>query len=127
VRALRAQGTQSNFAYTAKYDSGIQWFVLQKDATPEERAYWMRNFHCATLPPQYLEGFVNTAAVIQALDLVLSIDTVTAHLAGACGKPLWLSLPAFYDWRWHAPRKNSPRYPSARLFRQEGPGVGRRD
>jgi tetratricopeptide (TPR) repeat protein len=103
--------------------SGVQWVVLQKDATPEELAVFSERFRCLPLPSKYLEGFLSTAAVIQALDLVISIDTATAHLTGACGKPLWLLLPAFYDWRWHAHLKNSPWYPSAQLFRQKEPGV----
>lgn len=100
----------------------VQWFVLQKDATAEELSSLSERFELAPLSIRHLEGFAPTAAVIQALDLIISIDTVTAHLTGALGKPLWLLLPAFYDWRWHSHLNNSPWYPSARLFRQKEPG-----
>lgn len=102
---------------------GVQWFLLQQDATPEELASFPKGFAIATLPPKQLDGFLATAALIQELDLVISVDTVTAHLAGALGKPLWLLIPAFYDWRWHSHLPNSPWYPSAKLFRQHEPGA----
>jgi tetratricopeptide (TPR) repeat protein len=101
---------------------GIKWFLLQNDATSEELTGLPAGFSISTLPPKHLDGFLATGAVIQELDLVVSIDTVTAHLTGALGKPLWLLLPAFYEWRWHSHLQNSPWYPSARLFRQEVPG-----
>jgi tetratricopeptide (TPR) repeat protein len=101
---------------------GVQWFVLQKDARPEELSTLCQRFQVVPLAPRHLEGFVATAALIQSLDLIISVDTVTAHLTGALGKPLWLLLPAFYEWRWHTHLKDSPWYPSARLFRQKEPG-----
>jgi len=62
------------------------------------------------------------AAVIANLDLVISIDTSVAHLAGALGKPTWLLLAFVPDWRWLIERDDSPWYPTMRLFRQERPG-----
>jgi len=67
--------------------------------------------------------FWDTAAIIAGLDLVISVDTSVAHLAGALGKPVWLMLPATgCDWRWGIGRNDCPWYPSMRLFRQMTPG-----
>jgi Flp pilus assembly protein TadD len=70
----------------------------------------------------YLEGFAETASVVQQLDLVITIDTYLAHLAGAMGKPAWVLLPYSPDWRWLLEHSDSPWYSSIRLFRQPGPG-----
>jgi hypothetical protein len=67
--------------------------------------------------------FAETAALIAALDLVITVDTSIAHLAGAMGKPVWIMLPANKtDWRWMREGTDSPWYPSARLYRQREPG-----
>ena len=65
-----------------------------------------------------LRSFSDTAALVSALDLVISVDTSVAHLAGALGKPVWILLPFAVDFRWLAGRNDSPWYPTARLFRQ---------
>jgi ADP-heptose:LPS heptosyltransferase len=69
-----------------------------------------------------LEDFTDTAAIISLLDLVITVDTAVAHLAGALGTPVWILLQFSADWRWLLDRHDSPWYPSARLFRQ--PTVG---
>ncbi len=66
----------------------------------------------------HLTDFAITAAVIQQFDLVITVDTAVAHLAGAMGKPVWILLPFAPDWRWQLERTDSPWYPTARLFRQ---------
>jgi ADP-heptose:LPS heptosyltransferase len=67
--------------------------------------------------------FADTADLIAGLDLVISVDTAMAHLAGAMGKPCWVLLPAAWqDWRWLRGRKDSPWYPSLRLYRQRTAG-----
>jgi tetratricopeptide (TPR) repeat protein len=69
-----------------------------------------------------LRDLSDTAALIANLDLVISVDTAVAHLAGALGKPTWLLLPYSPDWRWMWQREDSPWYPTMRLFRQTTPG-----
>lgn len=69
-----------------------------------------------------LVDFADTAAVLMHLDLVITVDTAVAHLAGALGRPVWLLLPFAPDWRWLLERRDSPWYPSMRLFRQGTPG-----
>ena len=68
------------------------------------------------------DAFLDTAAVMTRLDLVVSSDTATAHLAGASGVPVWLALRRVPDWRWFLGRCDSPWYPTMRLFRQPGDG-----
>jgi hypothetical protein len=65
-----------------------------------------------------ITDFADTAALIEQLDLVISVDTAVAHLAGALAKPVWLLLPYAPDWRWLLDRDDSPWYPTMRLFRQ---------
>ncbi len=67
---------------------------------------------------ELLGDFADTAALIAEVDLVISVDTAIAHLAGAMGKPVWILVPYAPDWRWMLGRTDSPWYPSARLFRQ---------
>jgi len=69
-----------------------------------------------------INDFSDTAAFITKLDLIISVDTAVAHLAGALGKPVWTLLPYAADWRWMLNRKDSPWYPSMKLFRQNSPG-----
>ena len=79
-----------------------------------------------TVPPEPVDAgpdaFRDTAAIMGALDLVISADTATAHLAGALGVPAWLALARVPDWRWLTGRSDSPWYPSLRLYRQTAHG-----
>jgi hypothetical protein len=65
-----------------------------------------------------IHDFADTAALILQMDLVVSVDTSIAHLAGALGKPVWILIPFAPDYRWMMGRTDSPWYPTARLFRQ---------
>ena len=70
-----------------------------------------------------LTDFSATAAFLTELDLLISVDTAAAHLAGALGRPVWIALPAIgSDWRWGMIGVTTPWYPSARLFRQKRAG-----
>jgi tetratricopeptide (TPR) repeat protein len=68
------------------------------------------------------DAFVDSAAIMENLDLVISADTAAAHLAGALGRPVWVALQFASDWRWFLDRSDSPWYPSMRLFRQKTDG-----
>lgn len=69
-----------------------------------------------------ITDFADTAAVISELDLVITVDTAVAHLAGALGRPVWTLLPFVPEWRWGLHREDTPWYPTMRLFRQPAPG-----
>jgi hypothetical protein len=68
-----------------------------------------------------LTDFLETAALISQMDLVISVDTAVAHLACSLGRPTWIPLCFTPDWRWMLDREDSPWYPTARLFRQRRP------
>ena len=80
------------------------------------------DFRATNLIPM-IKDFADTASAIQYLDLVISVDTSVAHLAGAMGKPTWLLLPFSSDWRWGHPRsgENTKWYESMKMYRQRKP------
>ena len=90
---------------------------LQKELRPHDQAVLAARPEILHFG-ESLRDFDDTAALIQAMDLVISVDTSVAHLAGALGKPVWILLPYVPDWRWLLDREDSPWYPTARLFRQ---------
>ena len=69
-----------------------------------------------------ITNFAESAALMAELDLIITVDTAAAHLAGALGRPTWVLLPLVPDWRWGLDRENSPWYPTMRLFRQDTTG-----
>ena len=89
---------------------GVTFFSLQKDESVPEAIDFMGE----------MEDFADTAALVEALDLVISVDTSVAHLAGALNKPVWILSRFDGCWRWLGHRADSPWYPSARLFHQPG-------
>src|SRR6187551_2388266 len=96
----------------------VTFVSLQKDVRAEDAAL-LRDRADILDYGDSLEDFSDTAALISQLDLVISVDTSVAHLAGALGKPVWILLTYFPDWRWLLRRDDSPWYPTARLFRQD--------
>lgn len=99
---------------------GIRLFSLQKGPGASQIADHQEAW-IVDLDPE-LNDFTDTAAVVSQLDLVLSVDTAVAHLAGAMGRPVWVLLPFVPDWRWLLDRDDSPWYPTMRLFRQPRDG-----
>ncbi|HJT68373.1 MAG TPA: hypothetical protein VJ749_18090 [Pyrinomonadaceae bacterium] len=95
--------------------SGVEWHLLQRDP---RRAGWNGEFGMSTGGDNPLDD----ARIMCTLDLVISVDTMTAHLAGALARPTWTLLPYDADWRWMRDREDSPWYPTMRLFRQQRKG-----
>lgn len=95
---------------------GATFFSLQKGAAATQLAEMTLPGHFVDLGPR-LSDFSQTAAAMESLDLVISSCTSPAHLAGALGRPVWVVLSSFPDWRWLLERDDSPWYPTARLFR----------
>jgi tetratricopeptide (TPR) repeat protein len=98
-------------------DHPADFFSLQKDIWPADMET-LKGRDNLTLLGGALADFSDTAAVLSQMDLVISVDTAVAHLAGALGKLVWILLPAVPDWRWLLGREDSPWYASARLWRQ---------
>jgi len=97
-------------------NQSIQLFSLQKQDAATYTAP-PRELNLIGLAP-LLTDFHETAAVMSSMDLIITIDTSTAHLAGGLGRPTWTLLPFSPDWRWQLDREDSPWYPTMRLFRQ---------
>jgi tetratricopeptide (TPR) repeat protein len=97
-------------------------FVALQKEVPDEDAPLLDSTGMATFLGERQADLADTAAMISLLDLVITIDTSVAHLAGAMGKPTWVLLPFSTDWRWLRDRSDNPWYPTARLFRQPAPG-----
>ncbi len=96
---------------------GNAWFAIQKGPGATQLAEVAGRWPLHAVGDE-LHDFAGTAALIENLDLVITVDTSVAHLAGALGKPVWVLLAAQPDWRWGAGREDSVWYPSARVFRQ---------
>ncbi len=100
------------------FDLPLDFYVLQKKIRDIDKDYLFQSnniydFH------ELIEDFSDTAVLISEMDIVISVDTSVAHLAGALDKPLWVLLPYVADYRWMIDRIDSPWYPSATLFRQK--------
>ena len=98
---------------------GLRFISLQVPVRPRDAAA-LAAHPAVAQPDPPLRDFADTAALIARLDLVITVDTAVAHLAGALGCPVWILLPRVADWRWLRQRSDSPWYPTARLFRADG-------
>ncbi len=98
---------------------GVSFFSLQGGAERTELAAWTGKIPC--LHDEYDEPLA-TARKLKSLDLVITVDTMMAHLAGSMARPVWTLLAFHCDWRWMLGREDSPWYPTMRLFRQPAPG-----
>ena len=97
--------------------AGFQYFSLQKDVRAADMAA-LAGAHNVRHFGEQLADFSDTAALCELMDLVISVDTSVAHLSGALGVPTWVLLPHLPDWRWLLEHRDSPWYPSIRLYRQ---------
>ncbi len=104
---------------------GVRLISLQKGQAGEPLAEPPEGVKVECLGDGFDEGesaFLDTAAVMKVVDLVISVDTAAAHLAGALGVPAWVAVKSVPDWRWLLQRSDSPWYPTIRLFRQKSAG-----
>lgn len=100
---------------------GAQFYSLQVGERNKDLKLDLAYDNVIDLSTEF-KDYEDTASIIQQLDLVITVDTSVAHLAGAMGLPVWVLLPCVPDWRWLLDRSDSPWYPTMRLFRQENPG-----
>jgi ADP-heptose:LPS heptosyltransferase len=109
-------------AFAELLELPFDFHCLQKviRADDEAIAEQYPNFY---LHSQAIDSFDDTAALVEHMDLVISVDTSVAHLVGALGKPLWLMIPYTPDNRWFLDRSDSPWYPTATLYRQPERGL----
>jgi ADP-heptose:LPS heptosyltransferase len=98
-------------------DVDADFVSLQKVLRPGDDA--LLDAHDVLQVGDALGDFADTAALVAGLDLVISVDTSIAHLAGALGRPVWVLVTYVPDWRWLLERDDSPWYPTARIFRQD--------
>jgi hypothetical protein len=99
----------------------VDWICLQTELTAKDVGL-LRQLRRISYFGDEVKDFGDTAALVDLMDLVVTVDTSVAHLAGAMGKPVWILLPYNSDWRWLLERDDSPWYPSARLYWQRQVG-----
>ena len=100
---------------------GLSFVSLQRDLRAGDAA-WLAGHPQVPALGAELADMADVAAVLAVGDLLISVDTAPAHVAGAIGRPVWVLLPFSPDWRWTQAGERSPWYPQARLFRQRAPG-----
>lgn len=103
--------------FLAAFPSGVDLISLHREFRAADEGVLQQNGRVQHFGLS-LDSFEDTAAICELVDVVVSVDTSVAHLAGALGRPVWILLPFAPDWRWMLGRDDSPWYPSARLYRQ---------
>jgi tetratricopeptide (TPR) repeat protein len=116
----RKSCSPAHFEALADID-GIRWCSLQKNAENDTLRRLANKLDLDDWAADFGD-FADTAAALQNLDLIITIDTAIAHLAGALGRPAWLLLCYYPDWRWKIEGQDSPWYPTLKLIRQPKPG-----
>ncbi|MBF8272901.1 MAG: TPR REGION protein [Magnetococcales bacterium] len=116
----RRSASLAALAPLAQGNENILFVSLQRDAPREQLGLPPNTMKLWDAGPQ-IHNFADAAAIMDNLDLIITIDTATAHMAGALNKPVWVLLPMAPDWRWGIDRNVSPWYPSSRLYRQTRP------
>lgn len=104
------------------FDLPIEFHTLQPDMRADDRVF-ASALSTLIKNDKKIKNFIDTAKLIEQMDLIISVDTAVAHLAASLGKPTWILLPFVPDWRWLMERTDSLWYPTARLFRQDRPGA----
>lgn len=110
--------------FQLKNISGIAFYSLQKYTGVEQLGNLPKDFPLHFFQNDFDEShgsFMDTAAIMQHMDVIITVDTAIAHLAGALGRPVWLLLPYATDWRWIHNRTDSPWYPTMHIFKQPAP------
>jgi tetratricopeptide (TPR) repeat protein len=121
---IARRGIPLSFFYTLGSTPGITLYSLQKHEGLDQLRTVPTEVTLKTFDESFDAAhgsFMDTAALMHSLDLIISTDTATAHLAGAMGKRVWLLLPYNTDWRWISERSDSPWYPTMHIFKQERP------
>lgn len=121
VDAYRARNSCPLARFAPLGAAGVRFYSLQKGEAANQARHPPKGLDLVDFSGG-LQDFADTAALVAGLDLVISIDTAVAHLAGAMGKPVWLLLRFDGEWRWLLDRRDSPWYPGMRIFRQQRPG-----
>ncbi|MBF0382641.1 MAG: hypothetical protein HQL69_16590, partial [Magnetococcales bacterium] len=119
----RRSTTLKDFALFAGLEN-VKFYSLQKGQPAQQLQNPIENMDIVDLDPE-INNFADTAAVIANLDIVITIDTATAHLSGAMGKETWVLLPYSPDWRWGLEQDKTPWYPNSTMFRQKQPNQWR--
>jgi len=120
---IARRGCELKYFVPLQNISHISLYSLQKYDGLEELATMPTDFplHLFDDLDEKAGPFMDTAAIIENLDLIITVDTAVAHLAGALGKKVWLLLPYSTDWRWIVDRTDTPWYPTMKIFKQKTP------